>query len=709
MSAVVNESRRNFLKSGALAGGGLIVGFMLPSASRFAAAVAPSFRPNAYLRIAPDDTVTVWCGLSEMGQGVLTAIPMLVAEELDADWRLVRVEQAPTDPAFNNPLFGVQATGGSSAIRGHWTPVRRAGAVARAMLVAAAAKTWKVSSDSCRTEQGAVIHAGGQRLSYGKLADRAAKMPMPRDVVLKNPGSFRILGKGAKRLDTPEKLTGRAKFGMDMRLPGMLTALIARAPTIGGKVAAFNADKARAVAGVKQVMQIPSGVAVLAEGYWSAKQGRDALEVTWTDGPSVATEAIRADFAAALDKPAAVARKDGDVAAVAAATRLEAVYEVPYLAHACMEPMNCTASFKDGALEVWAGTQAPGVNRGVLAAAVGIPPDKVRVNTLFLGGGFGRRFGQDFMIDATLLAKKAGVPVKLVYSREDDMRGLFYRPASLCKLSGGLDQAGKPVSFLARAACSSIAQAAHMPSKNGIDSAAVEGLSDMPYAIPNVQVEWAQKETPIGVWFWRSVGHSQNIFFLEGFIDEMAAAAGKDPVEFRRALLDKAPRHRAVLELAAKQAGWGKPLPAGRSRGIAVGASFGSYAAEVAEVSVAKDGTVRVHRVVCAIDCGMTVNPEIVKRQMESAIVYGLSAVLYGRISVVDGKVEQGNFDEYPVLRMDEAPKVEVHILASKEHPGGVGEPGLPPLAPAVVNAVFQGTGKRLRRLPIDAAELKKV
>lgn len=709
MSAVINESRRNFLKTSVLAGGGLIVGFVLPSASRLAVAAAPSFQPNAYLRIASDNTVTVLCGLSEMGQGVHTAIPMLIAEELDADWSLVRVEQAPTDPVFNNPAFGVQATGGSSAVRGHWEPMRKAGAAARAMLVAAAADTWKVDSHSCRTEKGAVIHSSGKRLTYGKLADKAATMAVPQDVVLKSPAKFRILGKGAKRLDTPGKLTGQAKFGLDMRLPGMLTALISRPPTIGGKVAAFNADKAKAVPGVKQVLQISSGVAVLAEGYWSAKKGRDALEITWDDGPKLSSEAILADFADAAGRPAAVARKDGDVAAAASATTLEATYEAPYLAHACMEPMNCTAWFKDGELEVWASTQAPGINRGVLSSVAGIPPEKVRVNTLFLGGGFGRRFAQDFAIDATLLSKAAGSPVKLVYSREDDMRGMFYRPASLCKFSGGLDKGGQPISFLARTACSSISQAAQMPFKDGIDPFAVEGLQQMPYAIPNVQVEWAQKETPIGVWFWRSVGHSQNIFFLEGFVDEMAVAAGKDPFEFRRALLDKAPRHKGVLELAAKQAGWGKPLPGGRSRGIAVGESFGSYAAEVAEVSVANDGTVRVHRVVCAIDCGMTVNPDIIRRQMESSIIYGLSAALYGRISIKDGRVEQGNFDEYAVLRMSEAPKVEVHIFPSAEHPSGVGEPGLPPLAPAVVNAIYQATGKRLRKLPIDPAELKRV
>jgi isoquinoline 1-oxidoreductase subunit beta len=374
-----------------------------------------------------------------------------------------------------------------------------------------------------------------------------------------------------------------------------------------------------------------------------------------------------------------------------------------------MEPMNCTAWFKGGELEIWASTQAPGLNQMVLSQVAGIAPEKIKVNTMYLGGGFGRRFAQDFAVDATILSKIAGVPVKLVYSREDDTRGMFYRPASLCKFSGGLDASGKPVLFSARNATSSISQQLHLPIKDGIDGFAVEGISQLPYSIANVQVEWAQKETPVGAWVWRSVGHSQNIYFVESFIDEMAVLAGKDPFEFRRANLDKAPRYKKVLELAAEKASWGKPLPAGHFHGIAVGESFGSYVAEVAEVSVAKSGEVKVHKVVCAVDCGMTVNPDIIKRQMESAIMYGLSAALHGKISIKGGKIEQGNFDDYPILRMNEAPKVDVHIVASKEAPGGVGEPGLPPLAPAVVNAIYAATGKRLRKLPIDTSQLKQV
>jgi len=710
MSVISNESRRRFLKTSVLAGGGLVVGFMLPGAARFAAAAAAVFKPNAYLRIGSDNSVTVLCGLSEMGQGVHTAIPMLIAEELDADWSKIRVEQAATDPAFKNPIFGLQATGGSTAVRGHWEPMRKAGATARAMLVSAAAATWKVDPASCRTEKGEVIHASGKRLSYGKLAERAGQLAVPQSVTLKDPGKFKIIGKGAKRLDTAVKVAGKAKFGLDVKAPGMLTAVIERSPVIGGKLVSFNADKAKSIPGVKQVVAIPSGVAVLADGYWSAKKGRELLEIKWDEGANatLSSESIRTSFAEAAGKPGLVARKDGEVAAATAAKRIEATYEAPYLAHSCMEPMNCTAWFKGSELEVWASTQAPGLNQMVLAEVAGLAPEKVTVHTMYLGGGFGRRFAQDFAVDATILSKIAAAPVKLVYSREDDTRAMFYRPASLCNFSAGLDEAGRPVLFSARSACSSIAQAAHMPLEKGLDSFAVEGISQMPYSIANVQVEWAQKETPVGVWFWRSVGHSQNIFFVESFIDELAVLAGKDPFEFRRAYLDKAPRYKGVLELAAAKAAWGKPLPAGRFRGIAVGESFGSYVAEVAEVSVAKEGEVRVHRIVCAVDCGMTVNPDIIKRQMESAIMYGLSAALHGKISIKDGRIEQGNFDQYPILRMDEAPRVDVHILSSREAPGGVGEPGLPPLAPAVVNAIFAATGKRLRKLPIDPAALKR-
>ncbi|MBE0622074.1 MAG: xanthine dehydrogenase family protein molybdopterin-binding subunit [Burkholderiales bacterium] len=710
MSAIYNASRRDFLKTSALAGGGLVIGFTLPGAARLAQAAA-MFKPNAYLRIASDGHVTVICGLSEMGQGVHTAIPMLIAEELDADWSKISVKQAPADPAFNNPIFGMQATGGSTSVRGHWEPMRKAGAAARAMLVAAAADKWKADQADCRTERGMVVHKSGKKLSYGQLADAAARQAVPKEIKLKSAKEFRILGTPAKRLDTPVKVNGAANFGLDVHLPGMLTALMARPPVPGGKLVSVDDSKAKAISGVKQVVQIPGGVAVLAEGFWAAKQGRDALEIKWDDGANAAlsSEGVSKMLAEGAAKGGALARNEGDAAAPAS-KRLEAVYEAPYLAHACMEPMNATVWVKPDEIEVWAGTQSQGPSQGILGKVGGVAPGKVKVNTMYLGGGFGRRFAPDFTVDATLLSKISGKPVKLVYTREDDMKAYFYRPASVTRFVGGLDAGGNALSFSASVASPSIMEASgfmKLPA-NGVDDMAVEGIRDCPYDFPNLRVEYARVEPGVQVWFWRSVGHSQNLFFIESFVDEMAATAGKDPYEFRRALLVKQPRYKGVLELAAQKAGWGQPLPAGVHRGIAVAQSFGSYVAEVAEVSVGKDGKVKVHRVVGAVDCGMTVNPEIVRRQVESAIVYGLSAALYGKITFKDGRVEQSNFHDYPVLRIDEMPDVEVHIVASGEPPGGMGEPGLPPIAPAVTNAIFAATGKRVRKLPIDPEELKQ-
>ena len=710
MSAIYNASRRGFLKTSALAGGGLLIGFTLPGASRLAQA-AGIFSPNAYLRIGSDNQITVICGLSEMGQGVHTAIPMLVAEELDADWSKIKVEQAEADPAFNNPIFGMQATGGSTSVRGHWEPMRKAGAAARAMLVAAAAERWNADPADCRTEKGMVVHKSGKKLSYGQLAAAAAKQPVPTQVQLKSPKAFRILGRAARRLDTPAKVNGSAKFGLDVRLPGMLTAVMARPPVPGGKLVSVDDSKAKAIAGVKQVLQIPGGVAVLAEGYWAAKQGRDALQIKWDDGANAAllSDAVSKMLAEGAAKGGALGRNEGDVGAPVA-KRLEAVYEAPFLAHACMEPMNATVWVKPDEIEVWAGTQSQGPSQGILGEVAGVAPGKVKVHTMYLGGGFGRRFAPDFTVDATLLSKISGKPVQLVYTREDDMKAYFYRPASVARFAGGLDANGKAVSFSASICSPSLMEASgfmKLPA-DGVDAMAVEGIRDCPYDFPNLRVEYARREPGVQIWFWRSVGHSQNLFFIESFVDEMAAAAGKDPCEFRLGLLGKQPRFRGVLELAAKKAGWGKPLPAGVHRGIAVAHSFGSYVAEVAEVSVGRDGKVRVHRVVGAVDCGLTVNPEIVKRQIESAIVYGLSAALYGKITFKDGRVEQSNFHDYPVLRIDEMPKVEVHIVASTEPPGGIGEPGLPPVAPAVANAIFAATGKRVRKLPIKAEELKQ-
>lgn len=709
-SLLPRTSRRGFLGGGSA----LVVGFTLPLAGRVHAATGEPFKPNAWLRITPDGNVTVVCGSAEMGQGVHTAIPMMVAEELDADWSRVRVEQAPVDTSYNNPAFQMQATGGSTTVRGHWQVVREAGAAAREMLVAAAAARWNTTPEQCRTERGQVIHSSGKKLAYGALVADAAKLTPPAKPTLKDAKNFRIMGKHARRLDTPGKVNGTAKYGIDVNLPGMLVAVMARQPMPNAKPRSVDDAAAKAVAGVKQVVTIPHGVAVLATGYWAAKKGRDALKIDWDLGPLASLN--DAKVSEMLDdgarKGGAMAKDQGNLrdAAANATTSVEARYEAPYIAHACMEPMNCTAWVKGDQVEIWAGTQSQGPNQGILSQVASVAPAKVKINTMMLGGGFGRRFAPDFTIDATLLSKIAGAPVKLIYTREDDMRAGFYRPAAVTRFEGGLDAQGNAIMLKAGIGTPSIMAGSgfmKLP-EDGVDSFSVEGIADNPYDIPAMRVEFGRVEPGPQVWFWRSVGHSQNSFFMEGFIDEMAAAAKKDPFEFRRALLGKSPRHKAVLELAAAKAGWGQPLPAGVFRGIAVVSSFGSYVAEVAEVSVAADGTPRVHRVVAAIDCGMTVNPTIIARQVEGAIVYGLSAALYGRISINNGQVSTGNFNDYPVLRMSEMPKVEVHIVPSTEGPGGVGEPGTPPIAPAVANAIFAATGKRLRSLPFDTAQLKK-
>ncbi len=703
-------SRRDFLKGSAAATGALVIGFTLPVASRFGQAaaaatpVAGGFAPNAFLRIAADGQVTVICGLSEMGQGVHMGIASLVAEELDADWKSVKLEQAPVDKAYINPLIGMQATGGSTAIRGHYEPMRKAGAAAREMLVTAAAAQWGVDADRCHTQDGRVTGPNGKSAGYGELVAAAAKLPVPANPTLKDPKDFRILGKGLPRIDTPAKVNGTAGFGIDVKLPGLLTAVMVHAPVPGATVVSVDDTAAKAIPGVKQVVRIPQGVAVLAESYWTALKGRDALVVKWDEGAlaSLSSEGISKLLADATTKPGVVARNEGDVG-VAVAKTIEAVYEAPYLAHACMEPMNCTAWVRAGDAEVWAPTQGPGPHQGIVAQLTGLPPEKVQVHTTYLGGGFGRRFAPDFVIASTLLSKAAGAPVKLVYTREDDMRGWFYRPASVTRFTAGLDAAGNPVSLTARVACPALMVAAGFVRElpKGIDEPAVEGIGDMLYAFPNLRVEYAQAEPGVPVWFWRSVGHSQNVYFIEAFIDEIAAAAGKDPVEFRRSLLAKQPRLRGVLDLAAAKAGWGSPLPKGVHRGVAITNCFGSFVAQVAEVSVDANGKPRVHRIVAAVDCGRTVNPDVIHRQVEGAVVYGLSAALHEKITFKNGRVEQSNFDDYPMLRMDEMPKVEVHIVPSMEAPGGIGEPGLPPATPAVINAMFAATGKRIRTLPV--------
>lgn len=700
--------RRAFLQTS----GALVVGFTLPAAGRAAGAPAvangaASTPMGAFLRIGADNRVTVICGQSEMGQGVFTAIPMMVAEELDADWPLVSVENG-VGKALTNPIFKFQGTGGSSSVRGFWMPLRTAGAAARQMLVSAAAAQWQIDASQLRTNKSFVLGPGGRSASYGSLAEAAAKLPVPEKPTLKNPSDFRILGKSLSRLDTAAKTNGTARYGIDVQLPGMLVAVMARAPLAGAKPKAVNEAKALAIKGVKQVVTLPTGVAVLATGYWAAKKGRDAMAVDWDLGGdgSLNSAAVTQMLDEGARQADAVARKLGSVEAVPG-TKIEARYEVPYLAHACMEPMNCTVWVRGDEAEVWIGTQGPGPQQGVLAGVLKTTPEKIKVNMQLLGGGFGRRFSFDASTDAALLSKAAGVPVKLVFTREDDMAAQFYRPASVAQMEGVVS--GSSLASL-KVGVSSPSIGVSSGTKVGpgeVDRLAMEGLADHPYDIPNQLLAWGRKEPGPKVWFWRSVGHSQNGFFTESFIDELAYAAKQDPYEFRRSMLGKSLRHKGVLELAAEKAGWGAPLPKGRARGIAVVSSYGSYAAEVAEVSLNSDGSPRVHRVVCAVDCGQVVNPEIVHRQAEGAIVYGLTAALHGRITYKDGRIEQTNFHQYPMLRMHEMPKVEVHIVPSTEAPGGMGEPGTPPISPAVTNALFALTGKRVRSLPIDPAQFK--
>lgn len=717
MTAVMK--RRDFLRTGAAVGGGLLISLYLPELAQAGSADATSppistpatFSPNAFIRIGTDETVTIIVGKAEMGQGVYTSLPMLVAEELEADWSKIKVESAPVDAAYNHPAFGIQMTGGSTSTASEWERLRKAGATARVMLIAAAAQSWKVLPDSLHAEKGYVIHAAsGRRASFGSLADIAAKIEPPKDVPLKDPKDFTLIGKPTRRLDTPSKVNGTAQFGLDIQIPGMMTAVVARAPVFGGKVVSFNADKAKAVTGVKSVVQVPSGVAVIASGFWPAKLGREKLEINWDDGPNatLSTTGMREQYASLAKTPGLVARKVGDAAKAlaGAAKTITAEYEVPYLAHATMEPLNCVVDLRRDACEIWTGTQFQTVDRMAAAATAGLKPEQVQIHTTLLGGGFGRRANpaSDFIVEAVQVAKAAKVPVKVVWTREDDLHGGYYRPMWYDRMVGGVDAAGNPVAWTHTIVGQSIMQGTMFEAfgiKDGIDGASVEGAADILYGIPNLQVDLHTPKVGVPVLWWRSVGHSHTGFAVEAFFDELAHAGGKDPYQLRRTLLANQPRMRAVLDLVAQKGDWGKPLAAGRGRGIATHFSFSSYVAQVAEVSVNKDGTVRVHRVVCAIDCGRVVNPDSVKAQMEGGIIFGLTAALKGEITLDRGRVQQRNFHDYPMLRINESPEIEVHIVPSTENPTGVGEPGVPPVAPAVANAIFAATGKRVRKLPI--------
>jgi isoquinoline 1-oxidoreductase beta subunit len=705
-------TRRELLWSGA----GLVIAFQVPRRGR-AAAMDPKAAtdPNAFVRIAPDESVIIQLAHSEMGQGIWTGLAMLIAEELECDWSKVRVEHAPAAPQYAHPFFGMQATGGSSTTRSEFERYRTVGAMARDMLLRAAAAQWKTSPKKLRTENGFVLR-GKERLSYGQLAEAAQKLPPPKDVSLKQKKDWKLIGKPVKRLDTPEKITGKARFGIDVQFPGLRTAVVARAPVFGGKVKSFDASKAKAVPGVEQVVQVPSGVAVVASNFWSAKVGRDALQIEWDLGPGalVDSEKMKASFHALAKSPGVPAAKAGDVDAAlgTAAKKVEAEYDVPYLAHATMEPLNCTVKIENGRCELWVGTQFQTLEQGTAASIVGLPPEAVTVHTPFLGGGFGRRGSprSDFVSEAVSVAKAAGVPVKTVWTREDDIQGGYYRPAFLHRIEAGLDGKGAPVAWKHTIVGQSIAQGSifeKMMVKDGIDFASVEGASDSPYleSVPARLVTLHTPQNPVPVHFWRSVGNTHTAFAMECMIDELAWAAGRDPLEFRAALLAGKPRHLKALQTAAQMAGWGTPPPTGRARGLAVHEAFASIVAQCAEVSIEKeDKRIRVHQVWAAVDCGLAVNPLAVEAQIQGAIAYGLAAVLHSQVTLKDGRVEQSNFHDYEVLRMPDMPLVTVQIIESEARMGGIGEPGTPPIAPAVANAVYALTRQRLRSLPLRLA-----
>ena len=714
MSAITNPlDRRSFLKTGIAGATGLVIGFYLPGRREvLAAASATPAVLNAWVHITPDDKVTILISKSEMGQGVETSLAMLAAEELECDWKRIHTEFAPADKVYYDPAFGMQGTGGSQSIHSCWEPMRKAGATAREMLIGAAAQKWGVDASECRAENGAIVHsATKRRATFGSLAVAAAQIPQPKDVKLKDPSQFTIVGKPTKRLDTPKKVNGTAEFGIDVRRPGMLHASVEHCPVFGGKVASFDATKAKAIPGVKDVIQIPTGVAVVADNTWTAFQGRKALDIKWDEGPNAAVSSatIRKSFEDACETSGVVSRKEGDAAAglASAAQKLEAVYEAPYQAHATMEPMNGTADVRADGVDLWVPTQFQTPSQGMAAGIAGVKPDDVKVHTTYLGGGFGRRGWSDFVAESTIISKAMGAPVQVTWTREDDTQHDYYRPASYIKMSAGLDANGKPTAFTARVACDSIMSWFFPGSiKNGLDSSSVEGVSDIAYDIPNILVDYHLMAGPIPMGFWRSVGASQNGFFSEGFVDELAAAAKKDPYEYRRDLLAKQPRLLGVLNLAAQKAGWGTPLPKGRFRGIACLEAFSTYAAEVVEISIDKDGTVNVHRVVAAMDCGRVINPDTAEGQVSGAIVYGITAALKTEITIDRGRVVQTNFATKPMLRMNEVPKIEVYFVPSEETPTGLGEPAVPPVAPAIANAIFAATGKRLRRLPFKPEDL---
>jgi isoquinoline 1-oxidoreductase beta subunit len=724
---IANLSRRRFLAAGVATAAGLTLGIMpvaqgeMRKSGPGLAGAAPDgddvFQPNAFLRIGSDNRVTVISKHLEMGQGVYTGLATLVAEELDADWEQVRVEGAPTDAKrYRNLFWGdSQGTGGSTAIANSWLQMRKAGAAARHMLVEAAAKQWQVKADEIEVQAGVLTHArSGRSASFGEMAEAAARQPVPLEVLLKEPDEFRLIGKRLSRKDSPEKIDGRAMFTIDVNLLEMLTAVVAHAPRFGAKVRSFDDKATLAVKGVKQVMQIPSGIAILGDDFWSAKQGRDALQVQWDESEAfdLSSDQIVEQYRELAKEPGLVARNEGDseAAMANAAKVIEAEYSVPFLAHAAMEPMDCVVRIDASGCEIWNGEQMNTGDQMAVAGVLGLQPEQVRIHMLYAGGSFGRRANPkaDYVLEAVHIARMLppGTPVKLIWTREDDMRGGYYRPLYLHKLKAGLDGENRPLVWQQRIVGQSILAGTPFESmmvKEGVDQTSVEGASNLPYSLKNIQIDLHSPQLPVPVLWWRSVGSTHTAFAVECFLDELAKEAGRDPVAFRRELLVEHPRHLGVLNLAVEKAGWDEPLGRNRGRGVAVHESFNSYVAQVAEVTVRR-GVIYVDRVVIAVDCGVPVNPDVIEAQMQGGMGFGLAATLASELTFKIGRVEQSNFHDYLTLRIDQMPEVEVYIVPSTEAPTGVGEPATPVIAPAVANAVFSATGQRLRTLPLRPA-----
>jgi len=723
MTMIVNTySRRSFLKVMAAGTGVLAIASVAPQIFAQEGAKPPAFpkEPLAFVKIGADNKVTVVVKHLDKGQGVATGLATIVAEELDADWGQMQTEFAPAQaPLYANRLFGIQGTGGSSSINNSWDELRYSGAACRQMLVAAAAAEWQVPAGEVTVKKGEVFHAkSGKKSNFGALAAKAAQQPVPQEVTLKDPKDFTLIGTtNAKRMDSLAKTTGQAKFALDIRRPNMVRAVIARSPKFGGKVKSFDAKAAKAVKGVVDVVQIPVGVAVLAKDTWSAMQGRKALKIVWDDSAAEtrSTKQMLADYKATAANPGAVAGKKGDSAAAMAlaAKKVQADYVFPFLAHAPMEPLNAVIELTPDGAEIWAGSQFQTVEQGVTAGVLGLKPEQVKIHTQWAGGSFGRRATPtaDYFAEAAMVAKATGgkYPIQLVWSREDDITGGYYRPMFYHKMSAGLDAKGMPVAWEHRLVGHSIGLGTSMEGwlvHNGVDGTSVEGAADQPYAVPNLTVDVHNAQSPVTVLWWRSVGHTHTGYAVETFIDQLAHEAKQDPLAYRLALLDAQPRLATVLKLAADKAGWSKKMPAGKGRGIAAVESFGTAVAQVVEVSKGQDGKIKVDRVVCAVDCGTAVNPDVVKAQMEGGIGYALGSILRDEITFTNGKVDQSNFDAYMPLRISDMPKIEVHILPSGNHPSGVGEPGVPPLGPALANAIFALTGKRITHLPMTQSKL---